>query len=426
MAATEKRLPRDTFTRKLRRMCERLDSCSTQELSFKHWYFDRMESATCTVISLWVVGSYARGALECGDLDVVVNINVKGSEPTQRLMMRAFFGAPAYVRCYSGTPEKNSSGIALPNAVSIWTGPGCDWRKAIASISSDPSAGRAKRPIDAIPFRTEQLGTYVDRMEEVLRLRRKGLIEWSFIPFDEKLLAPIEPGGFLESEAHVERFIEHELAGRGILRLLHPLTKLMRKLEPGGSWHSAHGARTKIWCGGTLLYLGKPGLPIHRLDGNAKLQQIGLAPHLSSRGPNGLWLIRRGRNHADMIALAEVRAFYLASGGWPSIIHWNHFEDGRRHAGKVLELFRTYEKAIEGAKQWRKLATMEGEVEEFDPNEVRGADLLYLTSLCDVIEVGRTEIAVSHTGRLLTGQDEISTIADIAALLSNAPKRTSA
>lgn len=418
MATTEKRLPRDTFTKKLQRMCERLDAGSTHALSFKHWYFDRTESATCTATHLWVVGSYARGALECGDLDVVVNIDIQGSEPTQRLMMRTFFGAPAYVRCYSGTPEKNSSGIALPNAVSIWTGPGCDWRKAIASISPDPSAGRAKRPIDAIPFRTEQLGTYVDRMEEVLKLRRKGLIEWSFIPFDEKLLAPIEPGGFLESEARVERFLEHELAGRGILRLLHPLTKLMRKLEPGGSWHSAHGARTKIWCGGTLLYLGNPGLPIHRLDGNAKLQQIGLVPHICARGPNGMWLIRRGRNHADMIALAGVRAFYLTSGGSPSIIHWNHFEDGRRHAGKVLELFRTYEKAIAGAKQWRKLAAMEGEVKDFDANEVRGADLLFLTSLCDVIEVGRTEIAVTHAGRLLTGQGEASTIADVATLLS--------
>ena len=422
MAATEKRLPRDTFTKKLQRMCERLDARSTQTLSFKHWYFDRTESATCTVTGLWVVGSYARGALECGDLDVVVNVDVQGSEPTQRLMMRTFFGTPAYVRCYLGTPEKNSSGITLPNAVSIWTRPGCDWRDAIKAIAPDPSAGRAKRAIDAIPFRTEQLNAHVEDLEEALKLRRKGLIEWIFIPFDERLLAPIPVGEFLASEDYVERFVKHGFAGKSILRLIHPVAKVMRKLEPGGAWRSDFGRRSEIWCGATLLYLGYPSLPIHRLDDEAQLHQIGIVPRISARGPNGIWLIRRGRNHADMIALAEIRVFYLVSGSAPSIIHWTNFTERRSHEGKVLDLFLTYEKAVATAEEWQQFRSLDGRVEEFDVNEVRGADLLFLTSLCDVIKVDGKEIALTIAGCFLTAQAQPSTIREVAALLEKSKK----
>lgn len=419
MAATEKRLPRDTFTKKLHRMCERLDTGSTQTLSFKHWYFDRAESATCTVTSLWVIGSYARGALECGDLDVVVSINIQGSEPPQRLMMKTFFGAPAYVRCYSGTPEKNTSGIALPNAVSIWTEPGCDWREAIASIAPNPSAGRARRAIDAIPFRTEQLHANVEELKDLLKLRREGLIEWSFIQFNQQFLSPLATGDFLESEEYIERFIKHKFAGRGILRLLHPIAKVMRKLEPGGSWDSDFGNRTEIWCDGTLLYLGNPSLPIHRLDGDAKLRQLGIVPHISSRGPNGIWLIRRGPNHADTVALVNIRAYYLASGGTPCIIHCTDFTEGRGREGEVLELFRTYEQAIAGAQEWQEILEPGDSDETPDVNEVRGADLLFLTSLCDIIQVDGKEIALTIAGCFLTGQEKASTIADVATLLSN-------
>jgi hypothetical protein len=278
MAATEKRFPRATFTKKLSRMCERLDACSTHTLSFKHWFFDRKESATSTVTALWVVGSYARGALECGDLDVVVEVSTVGGEPPQRQLMRTFFGAPPYVRCYTGTPEKNTSGIEFPNPVSIWTGPGCDWLHALQGIAPDPSAGRAKRAIDAIPFRMEQLRTHIEQLEELLKLRRKGLIEWNFVAFDQKLLAPVAAGDFLDSEAYVERFIRLEFAGKGVVRLLHPVSKVMRKIEPGGAWRSDSGPRTTIWCGGTLLDLGRPSLHIHRLDGDARLRQIGLPP----------------------------------------------------------------------------------------------------------------------------------------------------
>ena len=69
MTALEKRFPRDVFTKKLRRICERLDECATRTISFKHFFFrHRLLTAEVTVKSLWVAGSYARGAAECGDL----------------------------------------------------------------------------------------------------------------------------------------------------------------------------------------------------------------------------------------------------------------------------------------------------------------------------------------------------------------------
>lgn len=136
--------------------------------------------------------------------------------------MKALCGALPLVRCYAGTPEKNSSGIEFPNPVVIWTGPGCNWKAALDAIAPDPTAGRAKRPLDALPFRVDQLDTHVEQLEELLKLKRKGILEWNFVAFDQKSLAPLASDEFKESEEYVARCLELEFVSQKTLRLLPP------------------------------------------------------------------------------------------------------------------------------------------------------------------------------------------------------------
>ena len=419
MAAIEKRFPRATFTRKLMRICERLDASSTHALSFKHWFFDRQESATSTATSLWVVGSYARGAFECGDLDLVLEVQSVGSKPPERTLMKALTGAPTFVRCYAGTPAENSSGIEFPNPRLIWTEPGCDWKAAIEAIAPDPSAGRAKRPIDALPFRIEQLDAQIEHLEELLKLRRKGLIEWNFVPFSKNALLPMLPSAFKHSEEYVARAIELEMAGKKTLQLLPPLTRAMRKIEPHGVWRSDYGRLKNLWCGGTLLRFGHPHVSTHSFDDEPRLWQLGIAPHLSARGPNGIWLIRRGPRHPDTLALATAKfsAFYLVEDGAPFVVTWVDNDRGYERETKVLDLFATPEDALRDIEEWQE------DVEPsarpiFEVAELNGGNLLKLTGLCDVVKFGETELAMTHSGAGFAGLEQPSKIADIITALS--------
>jgi hypothetical protein len=69
------RFPRDRFTRSLLAICEKLDACHDRTFDYKSpnsdpWYLRIEGRVHAKVLSLWAFGSWARGAAECGDLDL--------------------------------------------------------------------------------------------------------------------------------------------------------------------------------------------------------------------------------------------------------------------------------------------------------------------------------------------------------------------
>ena len=161
----EPRRPRDHFTRVLSRICERLDASSVSEIKWTDRFFKEENRSVVSIRALWVVGSYARGALHCGDLDLVIEATTpefegrRGVLPPTRAICRSFFKSTPDVRVYVGTPDENTSGLAFDSARLLWSSEQPDWRAAIEAILPDPSAGRFPRPTDAIPLRMEQLDT---------------------------------------------------------------------------------------------------------------------------------------------------------------------------------------------------------------------------------------------------------------------------
>lgn len=409
MSASEKRYPRESFTKKLICMCQRLDECFMRTITHKDVYGEF--TGEIKITSVWVVGSYARGAMTCGDLDMVIGVQTKGALPPTRVWARSFFGAPSLVRYYPGDPTENASGVPFPEGVLIWSDPGCDWKAEIASIKPDPSAGRATRETDLIPLRDEQLRTYNNEYHEAVNMQRDGLWEWELIEIGKEMLAPLPIEGNAEDVAYFKRC--KPMMGRKSQELVPAIIKLMREHEPFGSWSSSNSHRPNFRCGGTEIYLGRPALPINFFDYAPWVRQLILIPHISGRGPNGAWVIRRGPKHPHRIAFDGKHAFYLTSSGQPDTI--TYCDHSRYWPPVAIELLETHEEAQHLAVQF---ADEDG-LGKLEIARAEGHDLLALLGLVDIVEIGSEQLAMTRKGALYLEKDETD-FEELVAVLPSA------
>ncbi|MBD9616787.1 hypothetical protein [Pseudomonas sp. PDM07] len=412
MAVLEKRSPRESFTKKLEQICQRLDEASTRTIAHKD-FFSKAATSQVEITSLWVVGSYARGAMICGDLDLVLEYRVvEGQHPSPRTMTRTFFGTPQYVSYYFGTPESSTSGVVFTSAVQIWTGPGCDWRAAIDLITPDPSASRAERETDSIPLRPEQLYMEPERLQELVALEKRGILEWEFIEITAADLEPVPTEEISERDRKLLRIAP--MMAKKSQALIPAIIRLMTKHERFGVWDSSDSYRVTLGCGATALLLGRPALPYNPFDDEPTIKQYALIPHISRKGPNGAWIIRRGPNHPDAQALANRHAYYLVSSGSPETVM--HRDRYKTWSTEILELFRTQEEA-------REFAVMLDEEDESPETEIgraEGLDLISLFALVDVVEIGEHQLAMTHAGAAYFERDKATMNEIVVALpLSN-------
>ena len=309
MEADEKRYPRERFTKQLGRICKMLDDISVRDIAYDSYG----TSVTChlEVTKLWVVGSYARGALTCGDLDVVVSFTASGAGlPMPQILSSAFFGATPGVRFYSGTPEVNRSGAVFPDAVLIWSAQDADWQTRIDSIKPDPAAGRVPRDTDSVPLRAEQIRIPDCTLIDVARWQREGILEWDFVPLDSALLSAIPPQEMGSKERQLYECTSD--MGQKTRDLIPALWRVMRDVEPGSSWRTAETEKATLKCGATLIHVGVPALALRHFE-SVKVKMLMLVPHQTARGPNGLWLIRRGPNHPHILGLKKCSVFSVCN-----------------------------------------------------------------------------------------------------------------
>jgi hypothetical protein len=296
-SATERRTPRETFTRTLRRICDRLDEQSVFEIEdnsaiarqgVRSGYLSTDDiTERIEITRLWVVGSYARGALFCGDLDVLIETRCVDGRPRRlhyRQLIRPAFGMLANVRYHEGTPAENSAGVEFPEAVEIWA-KGADWEAAIESIKPNPNARRFDRAGDAVPLRTEQLYDGLATKEELAEQHAKGLLSWR--------LLPITGQAKLEDPSDFEMHVLTRLGwGRKTSALLpHVLQYLRNEGYEAENFSGLERAALNV-CG-IHFALGRPYPRVELLD-ELSISRVVAVPHLSRRGPNGLWEIRRG------------------------------------------------------------------------------------------------------------------------------------
>ncbi|MFY3743301.1 hypothetical protein ACOQFB_05290 [Anaeromyxobacter sp. Red801] len=361
----ESRRPRASFTAALERMCSRLDERSRAVISWKDFLGDP-SSKEFEVTDLWVAGSYARGAPTCGDLDLILGVRPEGWRSAGQIAAR-IFGAQADVRFYSGTPEKNSSGVAFPEAVHIWTA-GTRWRDALASIKEFASAGHFARPHDIIPLRPEQVSGSPDLLKDLVALKESGHIDWRFLPYEPR------PQSGLEQ--HIVGLVEQRWGKQS--RAIFPFVwDYLTKTLPFFTFE--HVDQTELDCGGVHVSVGRPSAATDRLD-ELTTSRLALMPHLSRRGPNGIWEIRRGPNHPLEQAVAGAVWFVLTS---PNSVILPKVRARRWSSlgATGVELFATEELARSAAQKLAATAT-----ERWTTKAVQGSSLLDLVSHADFVQ----------------------------------------
>jgi hypothetical protein len=399
----ERRRSRASFTTVLRRLCERLDRASIHEVSYR--FLGQEHRSRVSIDRLWVVGSYARGAPDCGDLDVVVHATCnKGGLPFMSAISRAAFGRAPDVRFYSGTPEENSSGVAFPEAIQVWE-PGCSWSESLDSIPVDPDAARFDREVDAVPLRIEQTACSTETFEELLSLRDRRIVDWSFVPAEE---VPSAPESLEDHEARFARRLETS-RGKKTQKLLPLLLGYFRAHDPQGEWARGWIEQTCFRHGSTRVLVGRPRIDVSLLDACA-CAEIAVVPHLSRRGPDGIWLVTRGPKHPFVQELESCRAYYLEESGHPS-----YFVEVTSYSiANGIDLFTTPSAAHEAAQEMSEGDDIDG----LRVAHASGRMLERLIGRVDVVDVDSTHrFALSPEGSLITGGSTLAVPSQLLAAL---------
>lgn len=380
----EKRHPRERFTKQLIKMCRALDKAAQHEFTVKG--YSETHVGHMEVLELWVAGSYGRGAPTCADLDVVVNFDSKGAVPSSSEIQRKSFGSLPLLRMYKGTPEENRSGVPFPDAVLIWSKADGAWQSRIDSIKLDPNAGRAPRKTDVIPLRPEQMCLWPEDLEKAVEQYRTGILEWDFIPFDDAMLEPIPEKDKGEPERQLHLWTQD--LGKKTKQLIPVVWRLARELEPVMQWDCGRHNGATLICSTTLIHIGRPALPLRIFD-ETTFKRLILIPHLTARGPNGAWLIRRGPNHPHWSVMENRTAYFVSYEGQPTCFYaMNGYAEV-----STLELFKTPEEAEDSI-----LDVPDEELERYTVCHASGKGLYDVMVGMEIVEYEGEHVALTRFG----------------------------
>lgn len=396
----EARTPRETFTAKLRKICAQLDAKGPQTFNYKHWFFDRQETATVEACALWAFGSYARGATTCGDLDLVFETKASGnSSPRWSVLTKAFIGVHAAVRVYGGTPTKNDSGAELDEAVLLWK-PGMDWEAALASIKPDPEASRFQRTSDSVPLRMEQHGLPLETVEGLVAQRESGHLTWRFVPLSE-IPSAFTPKHERESRV-VERFAEQSAMKRKLAPVVFSFARrLAAERSVGAPLEAGVSTGGLVKLGGIRVQAEQLWLGAYSLD-ELDCTAIAFIPALSVRGPNGFWLIERGPKHPLVKAFEGIHVWTHvgADGTFRPCTSSAHVEEGPHPTAETAEVFSSEAAAQEWATQLYEDDDQPDRDEwKLSPKLLQGREVLELLACVDAVSpYGDEEFALNARG----------------------------
>jgi hypothetical protein len=395
LMADEKRRKRISFTRSLQKIAERIDK--TPEFKVL-WYDDlirRKEKTKFCVKALWAFGSWAKGALFCGDLDLIIDVEViDGFLPMTSTLHRVLIKGTRDVRLYVGTPEKNTSGVAVEEAFLIWSVSDRNWKKNIAIIKPNPSAERFARKIDVLPLRSEQLYAKIDALEKLVDLKNEDILNWIWAPISNFNLDSTHWSDTAVS--FYESLTGH--CGKKTVEAMRFIIDWFEVNDPIQTWGYDHSSRAAFTINGTFVHVGRPPIDTSRLDHHSR-SGLMIVPHFTKRGPNGIWIIRRGKKHKLEKVFRNVSSYYLE---WkdqsPAVV--------RVHSDwwkiSLIEFFR---KKIDAISFARKISE-EGK-SEYYVSEASGKELLRIISLVDQVDIDGEAYAISLEGTLFDGEELI-------------------
>ena len=386
-------MPRAQATKTLSRICERLDDCASVA-DDKPWR-KGMPVQMFTAVRLWVVGSYARGALTCGDLDLVMELAHPSFRPRQ--VNRLLLKNPQRVSLYLGTPDENTSDAHFAEAVLVWEA-GMDWRAALDAIEPDAKAARFDRPSNLIPVRLGQLSgcswNWVDTM--VARHAREELT-WQFVPLEE--VTVLTESGYKIDYWHdwLYQRAKDRRVGSASQKLL-PYMQAYAHLfgDARGRW--IFQSQTRVRKGSTLFVLGAAP-SVEDVD-EPGINTVVVMPHLNARGPNGFWSITRGRNHKLVRVFEGCEAWVIVGeNDKPCVVKWGgSAARSFQESIDTFEIFRTEADALEAIAEGGSSCPLE-------PEDIRGIrhvkahEFHEILDGCDMLDGGLCWTVFTEKGR---------------------------
>lgn len=292
-----KRRPRSSFDRVLRKMLAKLVPSHIYEVSWTGAYnWLPKKASKFSIDNVWAVGSFARGAISCGDLDLVLELSIVdgNAHPPEKRVLREL-GSFTGISIFIGTPDENSSGVSFPEAIHLWSPSEPNWESALGSILVDPNSGRFPRDHDMLPLRREQICRGdLEQIEIILDELEKQVLTSEWVPIET--MAAQRPANL---GAETKRYLDCITLFTGV--------KTARVMQLAVPWLNISGApllKDLCNCTPTSVKVGKtkfitglsPNVPLHSLDG-VECDSLAVMPHITRRGPNGIWILRRGPNH---------------------------------------------------------------------------------------------------------------------------------
>ncbi|MGC4004055.1 MAG: hypothetical protein QM811_13420 [Pirellulales bacterium] len=291
---------RDKFTAKLLRIVESIES----------------SKLPIDVRELYVFGSYSRGAIEPGDLDLII-VHGPGRQEIDKQVEKALqkshpdildrvqvaaqkqnaarmrlFRKPGeavqiiFVESIAEVTGKGSR-IKPTDPILIWSNHDRRWREKLASIVPDAHAGRAERNH---LVELKRLNDRVSVMERVVEMVDQEMLTLTRIPIDTITL---------KLGPYHRRFLEHWTVNCKVMgrKSLETLAYVMWWFEQNRDQCMVPD-RTEVWNLKFTLRceVGKPSLGwmLGRFAAHPKLKRQCLIPHFKRNDPNELLVFERG------------------------------------------------------------------------------------------------------------------------------------
>lgn len=249
----------------------------------------------------------------------------------------------------------------------------------------------------------EQINASLRGVEHAIEAHAKGLLKWAFLP----LPRPIEMQPPSEGVERFLRVASHK--GLKTTKVAPCIQAFMHGRDSyfgdDSSWYN----NTVTW-GGAEILIGLPALPIHLLDAITTFE-IDLVPHISRRGPNGIWTIARGPAHPIVQKLSGKTLYTYTWGDTPQFLGRLRNISGSQ--GSTASLFSKPEAAWDYGMK----------VSDDDEPRVyalRGDDLLATIASADVVEINNCDYPSTHLGRLLVEAERVATTDEIIEALVSA------
>jgi hypothetical protein len=380
---TNERRPRASYLPILERMALRVERQVEHTLRWSDPYAGAQESVVAAT-ALYVFGSFARGASLCGDLDVILEVELVTGlyAPPTSSVRAAVLGrlVDVDVRLQVRGQVLGAPLAEHPEARLIWSREQPDWRANIAAIPLDEAAGHFERKTDRLPVHLKQLAIrdreeaerFVDRIDS-------GELVSEWVPLDT--ITP-QPETWDTEHQHVLKAYQRDLGADTAKLLPFVLQYLYERRNTTHSGLCLRWGRPRacLHLGGFYVHMGRPALSWYLLD-RADVSTLILAPHLKKGFAAGLWTLRRGPNHEASRAAASLRTWTLASSSdAPIIFNWSNEAHREKQA---MDLYPTQEAAQYVAAQ---LDT--GVV------ELSGTAVLELVSHVEAVLIGEEEVVV--------------------------------